>query len=171
MDVSRIKKKKTMKVISSWQHRQKLGTPNKKNLNRLIVRIAELANLDLKETETISVNLVGPRVMRRINREFLNHDYLTDVICFNYRSDIDYDEEDIAVEIFISPDIAIERGQNDSKIKYSSEVILYIVHAILHATGLKDKTDAEKKIMRQEESRILQELSEWSDLFQVKKTE
>ena len=105
--------------------------------------------------------------MKRINKSFLNHDYLTDVICFNYRNDIDYDEEDVAVEIFISPDIAIERAQNDSNIEYYSEMILYIVHAILHATGLNDKSDAEKKIMRQEENRILKELSSWSSLFQL----
>ena len=153
-------------MISSWQHRQKVLSPNKKKLNSLIIRVAELANLDLDNTETISVNFVGPRVMQRINRTFLNHDYLTDVICFNYRSDIDYDKEDIAVEIFISPDIAIERAQSDNNIEYSSEILLYIVHAVLHATGLNDKSDTEKKIMRQEEKRILQELGEWSSLFQ-----
>ena len=156
-------------MISSWQHRQKLPTPNKKSLNSLILKIAELAGLDLDNRETISVNFVGPRVMKRINKSFLNHDYLTDVICFNYRNDVDYDEEDLAIEIFISPDIAVERAKSESNIEYSSEMILYIVHAILHATGLNDKSDEEKKIMRKEESRILNELKKWNTLFQLHK--
>lgn len=106
--------------------------------------------------------------MRRINRDFLNHDYLTDVICFNYRDDPDYDESDIAVEIFISPDIAKERSKEDSSLKYESELLLYMVHAILHASGLKDKTDKEKQTMRQTENYILKQLKEQSLAFPIR---
>ena len=147
-----------MKVISSWQHRKKIR-PNKRKLNKLIIEIANLANLELNQDETISVNFVGPRIMRRINRDFLNHDYLTDVICFNYKDDSELDD-DIAVEIFISPDIAAERAEEELSFTYESELLLYLIHAILHAAGLKDKTEEEKKIMRSEEQRIIKTLKQ-----------
>ncbi len=105
--------------------------------------------------------------MRRINREFLDHDYLTDVICFNYRNDLDYDINEIAIEIFISPDIAEERSKEDSSLKYESELLLYLVHAILHASGLNDKTDNEQLIMRQAENRILEKMKGKSLNFSI----
>ena len=100
--------------------------------------------------------------MRRINREFLNHDYLTDVICFNYRDEpgFEQDPEDPAVEIFISPDIAAERAEDNPEFAYESELLLYIVHGVLHAAGKRDKTPEEKKDMRNAENEIITRLYE-----------
>ena len=151
-----------MKVICSKRLRKKRIIPNNKKLKNLIIKIAKLAKLNLTSDETISVNFVGPRIMRRINKQFLNHDYLTDVICFNYKNNSDYYDDDIAIEILISPDIAVERAKEDSKLTFESELLLYIVHAILHATGLNDKTDEEKKIMRQNDNNILSKLQKES---------
>jgi len=147
-----------MKTICSWQLRKKRPILNNKKLKELIIKIANLADLNLTSDETISVNFVGPRIMRRINRDFLNHDYLTDVICFNYKNDSEFSDNDIAIEIFISPDIAEERAMENSELTYESELLLYLVHAILHAAGLKDKTENERSIMRNNENRIMKEL-------------
>jgi rRNA maturation RNase YbeY len=148
-----------MKVTCSWQLRRKKAILNNKAFKEIIVKIAHLAKLNLTPEETISVNFIGPRTMCRINRDFLNHNYLTDVICFNNKNESDFSDDDIAVEIFISPDIAEERASENPELKYESELILYLVHGILHAAGFKDKTDEEKKIMRQNENRILNKLN------------
>jgi probable rRNA maturation factor len=102
--------------------------------------------------------------MIRLNNQFLGHDYLTDVICFNYLedetvSDYDYSDE-AAVELFISPGIALQRTAakkvpND----YSTELALYIIHGILHAAGFDDKKDKDKQIMYTEQDRILHDAS------------
>ena len=161
-----------MKVICSWRHRKKTGTikrPDLKKLKALIFEIANFAHFDLASNGILSVNFVGPRVMRKINREFLDHDYLTDVICFNYSRENDFIPGDVAVEIFISPDIAEERVSEDNKLEYGSELLLYLVHAILHASGLGDKTSSEKTVMRNTEKKILYKLKEKSLTFPLRK--
>lgn len=162
-----------MKVICSWQHRKKTATakkPDTKKLKALIKEIAKFAKLKLASDDILSVNFVGPRVMRRINRDFLGHDYLTDVICFNYSESKYFTIGDVAVEIFISPDIAEERVSENMKLDYASELLLYLVHAILHAAGVKDKTPPEKKLMRKKEKEILSLLKEKALSFPFRKT-
>lgn len=107
--------------------------------------------------------------MRRLNRIHLQHDYLTDVICFNYSEGGEIVEAgDVAVEIFISPDIAVLRSKENNNLKYAAELVLYLVHAILHATGMSDKTDSGKKKMRQREAEIVYQLEKefiFSEIF------
>ncbi len=154
-----------MKVICSWRLRKEIRRPDVKKLKSLIYRIAEFAGLDLLPHEILSVNFVGPRVMIRINREFLAHDYLTDVICFNYRDNSAFPHDDLAVEIFISPDIAEQRASEDYRLNYASELLLYLVHAILHASGLRDSSAEERAVMRKQEKYILQKLKNKSLSF------
>ncbi len=155
-----------MKVIYSWRLRkEKRPKPDTKKLKSLIREIAKLANIGLMSDQILSVNFIGPVVMRRINREFLNHDYLTDVICFNYAGDPDFSDGDVAVEIFISPDIAAERAAEERNLDYRSELLLYLVHAILHASGLEDKTPGEKAEMREMEFKVLNKLKQKSLSF------
>jgi len=157
-----------MKVICSWRLRKKLKT-NSFRLKVLTEKIAESAMLGLTENEILSLNFIGRKTMRRINREFLDHDYLTDVICFNYRKDADYiPGEDTAVEIFISPDIALERAEENPELTVESELLLYLTHAVLHAAGMNDSTPAEKALMRIEEQRILNSVRQAGFQFPVK---
>lgn len=110
------------------------------------------------------MNFPGPRTMRSLNKKYLQHDYLTDVICFNYKDSSDYLEPgDVSVEIFISPDMAYQRSRENSELNYSSEMVLYLVHAILHATGLGDKTPSQKKLMRHKETEIMNEINKEFD--------
>ena len=149
-----------MKVISSWQLKTK-NSPDTARLEQLITEAANLAGTGLGNNEILSVNFLGADAMRKLNLDFLNHDYLTDVICFDYRNTPDYMEgEDAAVEIFISPDIAAERAADDTSLDYSSEVMLYLVHALLHAAGLKDKSEVEKCEMRRREKDVIDALLE-----------
>ena len=142
-----------MKVICSWRLRKK-KRPDMKQLKVLVAEIAESAKLKLAPHEIISVNFIGTQTMRRINREFLAHDRLTDVICFDYRDD-DTPQNELAIEIFISPDIAMERSREIPGTTYPQEMLLYLVHAILHASGMRDSTAKEKKEMRKAEEKIL----------------
>ena len=104
--------------------------------------------------------------MLKLNQDFLNHNYLTDVICFNYQLDHNVDD-DVAVEIFISPDIALSRSNEDKKLFYSSELVLYIVHGILHASGELDTTEKQKLSMRKKEAKIIKILKTEFDFNEV----
>lgn len=143
--------------------------PAKRNqIKRLIVSIAELARLNIPEGSVLSVNFPGPRTMRRLNKTHLGHDYLTDAICFNYSDgEEEITEGDVAIEIFISPDIAMNRSEEDQRMDYSSEMVLYLVHAILHASGMSDQTTSGKKQMRRKETAIISIIKEEFDFEEI----
>jgi len=83
-----------------------------------------------------------------INRNFLNHDYYTDIITFDL-SDV---PEKIKGEIYISLDRV-----NDHAAKYgeSNELFRVIFHGVLHLCGYKDKKKSEITVMRQKEAEYM----------------
>jgi len=84
-----------------------------------------------------------------INVKYLNHYYFTDVITFDYCADTF-----ISGDIFIS----IDRVKDNSS-KYSdsfrSEFLRVVVHGVLHLIGYDDKTDEQRKLMRQLENKYI----------------
>lgn len=86
----------------------------------------------------------------KINKEFLNHDTLTDIITF----DMSEAENHLQGEIYIS----VERvAENASKfgVSYQQELHRVIFHGALHLCGFKDKKAADKEKMRQQEDACL----------------
>jgi rRNA maturation RNase YbeY len=84
----------------------------------------------------------------KINKEYLNHDYYTDVITFDYcRSNI------ISGDIFIS----LERVNANAKDFKSadSELFRVIIHGVLHLIGFVDHSRSSDKLMRKEEDAAL----------------
>lgn len=130
-------------------------SPNRKKLKLLIKRAVLLANLTLPGYSVLSFIFPGPKTMVKINKHYLDHNYLTDVICFNYGPDSSVLEEDIAIEIFISPDIALIRAEEIKETTYAEEMVLYLVHGILHAAGELDTTEKQKLSMQLKETEIL----------------
>ena len=88
-----------------------------------------------------------------INKRFLNHDYFTDIISFDYS-----DSNALIGEIYISVDRVRENAATYN-IDFNVELYRVIVHGILHFCGLKDGTDDEKQHMRNEEDKALSLLS------------
>lgn len=88
-----------------------------------------------------------------INKQFLSHDYYTDIITF------DYDEKDIVSgDIFIS----IDRIKDNSQLfgtPYEEELHRVIIHGVLHLLGEKDKSEQESKKMREQEDKCLKNLT------------
>jgi rRNA maturation RNase YbeY len=77
-----------------------------------------------------------------INRQYLDHDDLTDIITFDYT-----DDNSISGDIFISIDRVEENG-NIFGDGFDKEFLRVISHGILHLIGFKDKTEEEKSEMR-----------------------
>ena len=88
--------------------------------------------------------------IRRINKEFLNHDYYTDVIAF------DYNEGNILRgEVYISLE-TVKRNSIRYKVSLREELIRVMIHGTLHLCGYDDKNYYEREIMFQKgESWIL----------------
>jgi len=84
-----------------------------------------------------------------VNRQYLKHDFYTDIITF------DYSEEDkISGDIFISLDTVRSNSQKYTT-DYQEELYRVIIHGILHLCGLDDGSEDEKKSMREAENSAL----------------
>lgn len=83
------------------------------------------------------------------NREYLGHDYYTDVITF------DYDEGDIVSgDIVISLDTVRSNAEMLGK-TYDEELHRVVIHGILHLCGINDKGPGEREIMEAHEDKAL----------------
>ena len=125
-----------------------------------IVRLTCLKNLLSRKYE-LSIIFVDRKKIIEINEQYLNHEGATDVITFNYLSGKKLKiEEDVKVigEIFVCIEVAVEVAASLGN-SISKELILYIVHGVLHLCGFDDHTDIDRKIMRKQEQRIMSNLA------------
>ena len=84
-----------------------------------------------------------------VNREFLQHDYYTDIITF------DYDEDDVINgDLVISLDTVKSNAELFHK-EYEEELYRVIIHGILHLCGINDKGPGERELMEAAENRAL----------------
>ena len=84
-----------------------------------------------------------------LNQKFLHHDTYTDIITFDYTED-----EFLSGDIFIS----IERVKENAakfKVSFQEELLRVLAHGVLHLLGYNDKTESEKKEMREEEGKAM----------------
>ena len=84
-----------------------------------------------------------------INRQYLNHDYYTDVISFDY-----CEENVISGDIFISVDTVADNAKEYGT-TFENELERVMIHGVLHFVGYNDKSDEESKTMRAKENQYL----------------
>lgn len=100
-------------------------------------------------TAEINVAIVDNAQIHETNRQFLNHDYPTDVITFPW------DEPDsFGGDIMVSAEMATEVS---SEYNWSpmDELRLYVIHGVLHLAGYDDHSDDDRAAMRQRETKYL----------------
>lgn len=84
-----------------------------------------------------------------VNREYLQHDYYTDIITFDYCED-----NIISGDLFISLD-TVKTNSEEFKTDYNEELHRTIIHGILHLCGINDKGPGEREIMEKAENEAL----------------
>jgi len=87
-----------------------------------------------------------------VNKEYLQHDYYTDIITFDYS-----EENIISGDIFISLDMVKSNSEQFGTI-YEEELHRVIIHGVLHLCGINDKTDKEQEYMTLCENKALEQL-------------
>lgn len=128
-------------------------------------RIREVIDRVLREEGfrfgEISVALVDDAAIHKINRDFLGHDYPTDVVSFVLNSDGDdlfQDRElhskSLEGELVISTETAVREAVAHGW-SADDELLLYVVHGVLHLCGYDDLTDDARPIMRRRELQVL----------------
>ncbi|HSH20054.1 MAG TPA: rRNA maturation RNase YbeY [Draconibacterium sp.] len=114
--------------------------------------IKVLIDNELKESGEISIIFCSDKYLLEINTEYLQHNFFTDIITFNY-----VEGNIISGDLFISSERVKENAAQYGA-SFIMELYRVIFHGVLHLVGYNDKTENEKKIMREKEDYYLSEV-------------
>ncbi|RKZ22292.1 rRNA maturation RNase YbeY [bacterium] len=124
------------------------------NLSRGKRKVERLAKLILQEEGLdgeVSITFVGDREIRELNKRYLGRDRPTDVIAFPIH------EHGIIGDIYISIDTAKRQAAQYGQ-TLEEELLLLTAHGVLHLAGYGDRTEEERKKMREKERYYLSKL-------------
>lgn len=130
-------------IINAYKRSFKLPV---KRLKKLVKSILNGEGLDYKE---VGIIFADDNFIYDINKQFLNHDYPTDVISFDLS-----DESGKVAEIYISIDRAIHQAKI-YKVELQNELARLTAHGLLHLAGFNDRTRSEKLKMRKIENHYI----------------
>jgi probable rRNA maturation factor len=120
---------------------------DKKRVHNLINSL----KLELQFTiQSLYINFIDSEKIREINKEYLNHNYSTDVISFNYSGS----NNELDGEIFISLDDAVGFAEK-YKVSLNSELKRLVIHGILHLIGFDDNNKSNRSKMKKMENSLL----------------
>ena len=121
-----------------------------KQKNKLRKWIESVLVQNKKKAESINYIFTSDQYLLDINKQYLNHNYFTDIITFNNASA----QESLQADIFIS----VERVKDNAKslkTPFTDELHRVMIHGILHLIGFDDKTGQGKTEMRKKENHYL----------------
>ncbi|TWT65913.1 Endoribonuclease YbeY [Posidoniimonas polymericola] len=117
-------------------------------------RLIDAAAAVLAEAEVadgvLSIAVVDDEQMHKLNREFLDHDYPTDVLSFDLSGGVGPFQGEVIVSSDTAASNAVEYGSPAAQ-----ELLLYVIHGTLHLVGYNDKSDDQAAEMRRAEQRWL----------------
>jgi len=131
-----------MNSISFHSEGVRTKTPSKRLLKAWI---KEFVSNHSKKVGEIAIVFCDDEKILEVNRNFLQHDYYTDIITFDYCED-----EVVSGDIYISVERVIENALIH-KSEYNTELLRVLAHGILHLIGFQDKEEKSKLEMTQNE--------------------
>ena len=102
-----------------------------------------------KKIGEIAYIFVNDKKILDVNRQYLQHDYYTDIITFDYS-----DDDTISGDLFISLD-TVRSNAEQIGTTYEQELRRVIIHGILHLCGINDKGPGEREKMEAAEDKAL----------------
>ncbi|MBQ6049287.1 MAG: rRNA maturation RNase YbeY [Bacteroidaceae bacterium] len=102
-----------------------------------------------KKVGEIAYIFVNDKKILDVNRQYLQHDYYTDIITFDYT-----DDDTISGDLFISLD-TVRSNAEQIGTTYEQELRRVIIHGILHLCGINDKGPGEREKMEAAEDKAL----------------
>ena len=108
-----------------------------------------VAESEIRRIGDVNVIFCSDRYILDINMKYLQHDYFTDIITFDY-----CEGEKISGDLFISVDSVRENAALYGT-TFEDELNRVMVHGILHLIGYDDHTKAQQKVMREKENYYL----------------
>jgi len=119
---------------------------NKIFIHRIVKELKKELEFDLSG---IQINLVNSKEIMRINKEFLDHNYSTDIITFDYSES----QNKLSGEIYIS----IEDAASNAKkygVKLKDEIMRLIIHGFLHLLGFDDQSQKDSIVIKKLENKL-----------------
>jgi probable rRNA maturation factor len=123
---------------------------HKEKLRKVIVLIGLV---EQKQLGDINVVLVSDHRLLEINRQFLEHDYYTDIITFQYPTP----NSVVSGDLYISIDRVTDNARS-LKLPVADELARVVIHGVLHLCGYRDKQPVDKKLMRKKEDFYLESM-------------
>ncbi len=128
-----------------------LNAQQKAALRAVLIRLLE----DHEVSLGVNVCFVDDSEIRQLNRDYLSHDYATDVVTFPMRTEgkpVEGDplDGDLLGEVVVSVDTA-RTAAHSRGVDYPVELALYAIHGALHLLGYDDKDAAGRRKMRRAE--------------------
>jgi probable rRNA maturation factor len=120
------------------------------NLDRLRSTVAQIVSDAGLGRAAISIAIVDDATIHRLNREFLAHDYPTDVLSFV----LEQDDSHLEGEIILGAEQAI-RVAKEYGWPAEHELLLYAIHGTLHLVGYDDQDEQSREQMRAGERKYL----------------
>ena len=123
--------------------------------------IRKVAALHDRRVGSIGYMFVNDEKILEVNRQYLGHDYYTDIITFDYTN-----RHRIAGDMVMSLDTVRTNSELYAR-SYEEELMRVIVHGVLHLCGINDKGPGEREIMEKNENEALAILPK--DVFDISK--
>lgn len=135
---------KNLRIYSGYQ------IVEKKKIHQLVKHLSDELEFIINDLE---INFISSTKIEKINSEYLNHHYSTDIITFNYSEK----QKILDGEIFISVDDAAANAKKFN-VSLLEEITRLIIHGILHLLGYDDQERKNKIKMKRQENKLLNTL-------------
>ena len=115
--------------------------------------VAELINTVAiskgKSIDKFFYHFVSETKIQQVNNDHLKHNFVTDVITFDYS-----DDKTISAEAFVCPEEVLKNAKKYNQTA-ENEVVRVLLHAVLHVLGYDDKSKESRQEMRKQEDHFL----------------
>ena len=149
-------------MISYYSENVKVPNIRRRDVSAWIKKVAALHG---KKVGSIAYIFCDDEKILEVNRQYLQHDYYTDIITFD-----DSEGDVISGDLFISLDTVRTNSEQFAtsserfRSPYEQELHRVVVHGVLHLLGQGDKSDSEAAEMRRQEEEAL---ALWNTMFRV----
>lgn len=120
------------------------------DMKRVSKWIEEVAATHSRQVGNINYLFVDDDEILKANRQFVGHDYYTDIITFDYSRG-----DKISGDVMISLD-TVRTNAKKFNVPYFRELLRVVIHGVLHLCGIDDKGPGEREIMEANENAALQ---------------
>lgn len=119
-----------------------------KKINNLWLKT--VAESEIRKLGQVNIIFCSDNYILDINQKYLQHDYFTDIITFDY-----CENDTLSGDLFISVD-SVRENALFYKTEFTDELNRVIVHGLLHLIGYDDHSDEDIKVMRSKENYYLE---------------